>query len=245
MFFLTTLNQSFQFPKALASLMWLLMSLGLLSAAPALANPVPADDLSIANGYEAYDMHCARCHGTKTVAEDELWYEPDAYEDDIDYEALIDEAQAAREEAQKKKFANIAARDGSGRWAELPDPGGKANDADVRAQIMADLVAQIDKEYGANEEVEELDPFSTDFDIGAELGFDDFGKDDAMPGAPDLADPEAYLYGTDERDLYRAITKGIGNGSLMPGFLNRLGSEEAVWDLVNYIRSQWGPEWLD
>lgn len=223
-----------------------LLTLGsLFPAAMSVANPVPADDLSIANGYEAYDLHCARCHGTKTIAEDELWYEPDEIQDDIDYEALIDQAQAARKEAEEKKFANIADRDGAGRWAELPDPGGKANDADVRAQIMAELVAQIDKEYGAQEEVEEIDPFGTDYDIGEELGFDDYGEEDAIAGAPDLADPEAYIYGTDELDLYNAIAKGVGNGSLMPGYLQRLGSEEAVWDIVNYIRSQWSIEWLD
>lgn len=217
----------------------------LLPAALSYGNPVPSDDLSIANGYEAYDRHCAQCHGTKTLAEDELWYEPDNIQDDIDYEALIDQAQAARTEAQEEKYANISGRDGAGQWAELPDPGGKANDADVRAQIMAELVAEIDREYSAQVEQEEVDPFSTDYDIGEELGFNEIGEEDAIAGAPDLADPESFIYGTDEYDLYNAIAKGVGNASLMPGFLKELGSEEAVWDLVNFIRSQWADEWLD
>jgi len=219
----------------------------IFSVSPALvsANPVPADDLSIASGYESYDRYCSSCHGTKLVAADELWYEPDPYEEEIDYDALIDEAQTARREAEERKFANIASRDGSGRWAELPDPGNQANEASVRAQIMEELVAEIDREYELRQEAEELDPFGTDYDIGEELGFDGIDEFDALPGAPDLADPEAFIYGTDEQTLFNSIAKGVGGGTSMPGFRARLGSEEAVWDLVNYIRSLWGPEWLD
>ena len=29
----------------------------------------------------------------------------------------------------------------------------------------------------------------------------------------------------------------------MPGWRTELGSDEAIWDLVNYIRSLWGEEW--
>lgn len=218
---------------------------GFFPAISAQANPVPADDLSIANGFESYDMHCARCHGTKTNAEEELWYQPDAVEDDIDYDALIDEAQAARKEAEEKKYANLSDRDGAGRWAELPDPGGQANEADVRAQIMEELVAQIDREYGVQEEPQELDPFGTDYDLGEELGFNEIGEVDALPGVPDLADPEAFIYGTEELQLFYTIANGVGAGSSMPGFRATLGSDEAVWDLVNYIRSLWASEWLD
>lgn len=214
-------------------------------ALPASANPVPADDLSIANGYENYDLLCSGCHGTKVIAGDELWYEPDPYEEDIDYDALIDEVQEARERDEERRFANIARRDGSGRWAEIPDPGNKANDASVRAQIMEELVAEIDRQYGAEDETVELDPFSTDYDIGEDLGFDRYGELDALPDAPDLADPESFIYGTDEQALYDAIAKGIGSGTTMPGFRVRLGSDEAVWDIVNYIRSLWGSEWLE
>ena len=216
-----------------------------LVVSPVSANPVPADDLSIANGFENYDQLCAGCHGTKVVAGDELWYEPDPYEEDIDYDALIDEVQEAREREEERRFANVARRDGSGRWAEIPDPGNKANEASVRAQIMEELVAEIDREYGTEDEVVELDPFSTDYDIGEDLGFDHYGELDALPDAPDLADPESFVYGTDEQSLYDAIAKGIGSGTTMPGFRARLGSDEAVWDIVNYIRSLWGPEWLE
>ncbi|MFK7974788.1 MAG: cytochrome c [Halioglobus sp.] len=217
----------------------------ILPAVNSIANPVPADDLSIANGFEAYDLHCATCHGTKSMPEDEQWYEPDTFKDDIDYDALIDKAQAKRQASQKEKFANVSGRDGAGRWAELPDPGGKANDASVRAQIMADLVAEIEREYGTQVAEQELEEYSTEYDLAEELGFNDLGEDDAMPGAPDLADPESFIYGTDEYDLYNTIAKGVGSATLMPGFLSELGSEEAVWDLVNFIRSQWAEEWLD
>jgi mono/diheme cytochrome c family protein len=217
--------------------------LAVFAAAPALANPVPADDMSIANGYEIYDLHCASCHGTRRLASDDQWYEPDPDQVEIDYEALIDQAQAAREAEEKRRFANIAARDGSGRWAEIPDPGNKANDADVRAQIMEELVAEIDREYGLDQEVEELDPFSTDYDLGEELGFDDYGTVEALPGAPDLSDPESFIHGIGEQALFTNIALGIGDGSLMPGYRLRLGSDEAVWDVVNYIQSLWAQQY--
>lgn len=238
-------SRSVPFHPVLFSLVLLVLVLFFLvsgAASPsAWANPVPADDLSIANGFEYYDEHCAQCHGTKAVNETEQWYEPEQGAEQIDFSALIDQA----EEARKRKFANHVERDGAGRWAKLPDPGGKANDADQRAQIMAELVAEIDREYGLIEEVDEVDPFSTEYDIGEDLGFYSIDDDDRLPDATDLADPETFFYGTDELELFRSIAMGVGSESTMPAFRARLGSDEAVWDLVNYIRSLWPDEWLD
>jgi mono/diheme cytochrome c family protein len=43
--------------------------------------------------------------------------------------------------------------------------------------------------------------------------------------------------------MFNSIAYGAG-GAAMPGWQIELGSDEAIWDLVNYIRSYWGEEWL-
>lgn len=213
------------------------------------ANPVPADELSIANGAEYYAVHCAGCHGVQRDPIDDQWYEPDAYSEDYDFSGLVDEVEAAR------RKRDTLSNDETPEWAKLKDPGNQANDAAVRAEIMADLVSAIDAEYGYQGSPLGDDPllgdattgdiYGEDYDLAEDLGFNDVGDDGVIraPGAGNLADPVSYFYGTDEQDLYRAIS--VGTGQSMPGFLETLGSEEAVWDLVNYIRSLWGQEWLD
>jgi mono/diheme cytochrome c family protein len=63
-----------------------------------------------------------------------------------------------------------------------------------------------------------------------------------MPGATNLADPVSYFYGTSEEEMFESIAEGTGEA--MPGFRTELGGDEAIMDVVNYIRSFWGEEWL-
>lgn len=224
---------------------WLLCSAGyvvLLASSPALANPVPSDDLSLANGSDSYELHCASCHGSKTLEQEEVWYEADKNVEKIDYSQWVDEAEKAREERLQERFR----ADDSADWAKLQDPGDKANDAEMRAQIMADLVSAIDKEYGDEGAPLDMEFLTGDVDYGLDedVAFEDFDIDtDRMPGAPDLAAPDAFFYGTDEDELFNIIAKGTTAG--MPAQREILGSEDAIWDLVNYIRSLWGADWID
>ena len=86
-------------------------------------------------------------------------------------------------------------------------------------------------------------------DYDDESFFDDeFGEDfyddlERMPDATDLLDPESFVYGTSEIELFANIADGTG--PTMPGFREVLGEEEAIWDIVNYIRSLWGENYVD
>ena len=107
------------------------MCLGLLCALQATANPVPADDASVARGAQLFLQYCTECHG----------------------------------------------RDG-------------------RAQM------------------------------------------DVISDATDLTDPEAYYSGSSEQDIFNSIANGAGVA--MPAWRSQLGSDDAIWDLVNFIGSLQG-----
>ena len=42
--------------------------------------------------------------------------------------------------------------------------------------------------------------------------------------------------------MFNSIANGTGES--MPGWRIELGSDESIWDLVNYIRSFWSEDWL-
>lgn len=107
------------------------LCLGLLCAFQATANPVPADDESVARGAQLFQQYCTECHG----------------------------------------------RDG-------------------RAQM------------------------------------------DVISDATDLTDPEAYYSGSSEQEIFNSIANGAGVA--MPAWRAQLGSDESIWDLVNFIRSLQG-----
>ena len=56
--------------------------------------------------------------------------------------------------------------------------------------------------------------------------------------ATDLTNPDVYLHGSSDGEIFFAIREGAGYD--MPPFSQQLEDEE-IWDLVNYIRSI-GPE---
>jgi mono/diheme cytochrome c family protein len=55
--------------------------------------------------------------------------------------------------------------------------------------------------------------------------------------ATDLTTPSLYKSGTSEGEIFRSIREGAGDQ--MPAFKSQLGSENDIWNLVNFIRSLW------
>jgi len=55
--------------------------------------------------------------------------------------------------------------------------------------------------------------------------------------ATDLTTPSLYKSGTTEGEIFRSIRDGAGDQ--MPAFKSQLGSENDIWNLVNFIRSLW------
>lgn len=196
------------------------------------ANPVPADEQSLTSGADLFGFHCTQCHGWDPADEHAGLYAVDPADEDIDFTELIDIDQDSQGPAEEEWPE----------WAELPDPGEKAYNAREREAILAELTGAIDNAYGTGE-----DSLERAFD-DAELEFEAAGltpqyMDKAYPGATDLTQPQAYYYGVSDFDLYEIISRGTDNG--MPAFSVELGSDEAIWDLINYIRSLWGEEWVD
>lgn len=60
---------------------------------------------------------------------------------------------------------------------------------------------------------------------------------DVVANATDLTDPEAWLSGTSEGEVFRSIRDGAGEA--MPPFADAVEKEEELWDMVNYLRSLW------
>ena len=71
-------------------------------------------------------------------------------------------------------------------------------------------------------------------------GSDGRAQMDVISDATDLTDPDAYYNGSTLQDMYSSIAQGAGVG--MPPFQAELKTEEAIWDLVNFIRSLWSEE---
>jgi len=71
-------------------------------------------------------------------------------------------------------------------------------------------------------------------------GRDGRAQMDVISDATDLTDPEAYYNGSTEQDIYTSIAQGAGVA--MPAWQQQLKTEDAVWDMVNFIRSLWSDE---
>jgi mono/diheme cytochrome c family protein len=69
-------------------------------------------------------------------------------------------------------------------------------------------------------------------------GRDGRAQMDVISDATDLTDPEAYYSGSSEQDIFNSIANGAGVA--MPAWRSQLGSDDAIWDLVNFIRSLQG-----
>lgn len=66
-------------------------------------------------------------------------------------------------------------------------------------------------------------------------GRDGRAQVDVISDATDLTDPEAYYSGTTDQDIFNSIANGAGVA--MPAWRSQLGSDEAIWDVVRFIRS--------
>tara|TARA_R110000823_G_scaffold144958_8_gene275125 strand:- start:4044 stop:4754 length:711 start_codon:yes stop_codon:yes gene_type:complete len=233
--------------RALACLFALAGWSAILLPGPAQGSVVPSDTISLLNGAEYFERYCTECHG---------WDPSEQYES-LYGEDPIDEPDPLFASEQPAAPENILpAQKPIDDWPEWagPPPEEDSVDPEVRDEVLSDLVSAIDEVYGEDTQsdnwnlIDEDPEFSDASDVDAiEESFGDALEEEEgperMPGATDLTDPGSYLLGTTEADLYYHIANGTGAG--MPGFLSQLGSEEAVWDVVNYIRSLWGEDWVD
>lgn len=60
---------------------------------------------------------------------------------------------------------------------------------------------------------------------------------DVISDATDLTMPADYYNGSTEQEMYNSIANGAGVA--MPAWRATLGSDDAVWDLVDFVRSLW------
>lgn len=193
------------------------------------SNPIPADGLSLLNGAEYFKRFCTECHG----------WDPDEQYTSLYSEDPFDVPDPLLEpELPEEPFVEEPEDD----WPEWAGPAPQApaqREPDVQSQVLSDLNAAIDDVYREGDE-----RFGAAVSGTGEPAYSDLPDGTGrVQGATDLTNPLAYIYGTSENDLFDQIAHGTG--PTMPGFLDALGSEEAVWDLVNYIRSLWGDDWLD
>ena len=60
---------------------------------------------------------------------------------------------------------------------------------------------------------------------------------DVIADATDLTMPVDYYSGSTNEDIYNSIANGAGVA--MPAWRPVLGSDEAIWDLVYFVKSLW------
>ena len=202
-----------------------------LGTGVAVANPVYPDDQSIANGAQLYDLFCSGCHGVDTSST----YSPlsqsgggDKYFEQAALEQRK-EIRAAAEAAEKRKVPWPT-------WADRPDPDAPLP-PDPNQDTAAELAAMINKAHGIESDAGN-EAFTTEPGFGADSAAPGFTP---APGATNLADPTTYFYGTSEQEMFNSIADGTGTS--MVGWRSELGSDTAIWDVVNYLRSLWGEEW--
>jgi mono/diheme cytochrome c family protein len=68
-------------------------------------------------------------------------------------------------------------------------------------------------------------------------GRDGRAQMDVISDATDLTMPGDYYSGSTEEEIYNSIANGAGVA--MPAWRPVVGSDEAVWDLVYYVKSLW------
>tara|TARA_R110002124_G_scaffold75328_3_gene202207 strand:- start:1786 stop:2463 length:678 start_codon:yes stop_codon:yes gene_type:complete len=192
------------------------------------AAPDPYDEQSLNTGAELYDLYCSDCHGVDTAATYSELYDTVQMEVSEDYAELVDLVRGGEE----PEPVYVAPEEDWPEWAETPPP---EREPDVRAEVLGTVTRAIDTYHKSSMESGSPDYLGVDASAGNAARFD------PVPGATNLADPLAYFYGTSEQDIFNSIADGTG--AAMPGWRTELGSDEAIWDIVNYIRSLWGEEW--
>ena len=68
-------------------------------------------------------------------------------------------------------------------------------------------------------------------------GVDGRAQLDVISDATDLTLPAHYYNGSSDQDIYNSIANGAGVA--MPAWRAALGSHEAVWDAVYFVKSLW------
>ena len=68
-------------------------------------------------------------------------------------------------------------------------------------------------------------------------GRDGRAQMDVISDATDLTLPADYYSGSTDEEIYNSIANGAGVA--MPGWRQVVGSDEAVWDLVYFVKSLW------
>ena len=68
-------------------------------------------------------------------------------------------------------------------------------------------------------------------------GRDGRAQVDVISDASNLTLPAEYYNGSTDQDLFNSIANGAGVA--MPGWRQAVGSDEAVWDLVHFVKSLW------
>ena len=63
---------------------------------------------------------------------------------------------------------------------------------------------------------------------------------DVIADATDLTMPVDYYNGYSDQDIYNSIANGAGVA--MPAWRSVVGSDEAVWDLVYFVKSLWAEQ---
>jgi mono/diheme cytochrome c family protein len=63
---------------------------------------------------------------------------------------------------------------------------------------------------------------------------------DVIADATDLTLPAEYYNGSSDQDIYNSIANGAGVA--MPAWRPVVGSDEAVWDLVYFVKSLWAEQ---
>ncbi|MFT4614125.1 MAG: mono/diheme cytochrome c family protein [Bacteroidia bacterium] len=205
--------------------------------APVTANPVFPDENSLLRGADVYAMHCAECHGWTILERYRARDMEEEYAPEFDYENLVNEAHGVADIAPDELVYMAEEKEAWPEWAEFPDPEA-AGVPSEREQAMEDITAAIDSIYG-----DELDGLEAD-DAADELAESEaYDINGPIAGATELQRANAFYFGTSEQALYDSISQG--NGAAMPAFRDVLASEEAIWDLVNFIRSFWTDEELE
>ncbi|HEY6131376.1 MAG TPA: cytochrome c, partial [Halioglobus sp.] len=207
----------------------LCLCLDLLNSGRVFANPQLTDELSLSNGAQLYALYCSECHGRELTDRGDV-LETNETDSALDYAEKI-----KKEHFEKSAEAAVGPEvDKWPEWAERPTPK-EPEVPDEKTEVLKMIVAVI-------EEAHRPKPTSDMHGPGSNSRQENVARFDPQPGATNLADPESFYYGTTEDELFDSIAKGTG--ASMPGWRTELGSDEAIWDLVNYIRSFWDEAWL-
>jgi mono/diheme cytochrome c family protein len=202
------------------------VALCLLGSGRVFASPELADEQTLSNGANLYALYCSECHGDPVKRLDKQ----DESNNAVDYSELIAIAQGKTAPAGTA----IPNKEEWPAWAERPDPG-EETEPDERTEILNVVTAVIEQAHG-------IKPGSGELENPGGNSNNKGGGFEPMPGATDLSNPQTFFYGTSEEEVFKSIANGTG--AAMPGWRTELGSDEAIWDLVHYIRSFWGEEWL-